>query len=335
MKYKTFAVFLIFVFLAVVVYPIDTYNKDTDYLNRKGKFIGESLPENEPKLFAPKIVSTGMFERDITFSPDYKEVYYRVQLGGKMAIITLKETQKGWTKPKVAEFSGYYNDMEPHISPNGEYLFFVSNRPLNNEKEPLKETNIWVMKRSNNTWSNPRPLGESINGKGNVYYPTATKSNKLYFTRREKNNNNEYIYYSELKNGKYQKPVKLSKNINVGKYQFNAAVDPEDKYIIVPVFGKKDSFGATDYYISFKNKKGKWGKLVNMGKTINTKKSEYAPYITPDGKYFFFQASKSKLKNQRNITYESLIKAFMSFENGSSDIYWISTDYFNNLEKIK
>ncbi|TYB31721.1 MAG: hypothetical protein FXF47_02305 [Candidatus Mcinerneyibacterium aminivorans] len=329
MKFKVFlmVILLIFVLFASVNAKGDS---DTKLLDRKGMIIGENPPKDKPELFAKGIVSTGMFERDITFSPDYSQCYFRIQLGGRATIITLKQKNRKWTKPHVAEFSGIYNDMEPHISPDGKYLYFVSNRPMDDSKQPLDETNIWRMKKNGKKWGKPEPLGEKINGRGNVYYPSVTKNNQLYFTRRDENNN-EYIFVSDYENGKFKNPVKLPDTINSGKYQFNAAISPDGDYIIVPVFGRKDSIGATDYYISFK-KDDKWGKLKNLGSMINSEKSEYAPYITPDGKYLFFQSQQGSIKNMEKMSYEKLKKIFKNPRNGLSDIYWISTEFLYELK---
>jgi len=72
--------------------------------------------------------------------------------------------------------------------------------------------------------------------------------------------------------------------------QFDAAIAPDESYIIVPVYGREDAVGSTDYYISIKDENDNWTELVNLGEEINTKNVESGPYITPDGKYFFFQS---------------------------------------------
>jgi hypothetical protein len=43
--------------------------------------------------------------------------------------------------------------------------------------------------------------------------------------------------------------------------------------------------------ISFK-KNGVWSKAINMGEKINTKAHELCPFVTNDGKYFFYTSNK-------------------------------------------
>jgi hypothetical protein len=34
----------------------------------------------------------------------------------------------GWSAPRVAAFSGRYDDADPYVSPDGEWLYFTSTR---------------------------------------------------------------------------------------------------------------------------------------------------------------------------------------------------------------
>ena len=63
--------------------------------------------------------------------------------------------------------------------------------------------------------------------------------------------------------------------------------------------------------VHFKKEDGTWTVAKNMGDTINTKTTDYAASLSPDGKYFFY-TSNSK---------------------GSSDIYWVSSKIIENLRK--
>lgn len=83
----------------------------------------------EAILFAPGIISTGMNERDITFTPDGKELYYSMQGEGFFVILFVKQENGIWISPRVAPFSGRYNDIEASIAPDGKRLFFTSDRP--------------------------------------------------------------------------------------------------------------------------------------------------------------------------------------------------------------
>ena len=142
---------------------------------------------------------------------------------------------------------------------------------------------------------------------------------------------------SEFKDGKYQKPEMLPKNINMGRARFNALISPDESFIIVPAFGMPDSFGATDYYIVFRNENDQWSKPINMGAFVNSVNGqEWSASLSPDGNFLFFMSAKIPENVQlpvklSTITFEEMNN---TCQNGNSDIYWIKTDFIKELKKM-
>lgn len=83
------------------------------------------------RQFMPELISQFPNVRDITFSPDIREMYFTIESYKKeiSTIITLKKEDGKWSDPSVASFSGVYKDLEPSFSPDGLKLFFASDRP--------------------------------------------------------------------------------------------------------------------------------------------------------------------------------------------------------------
>ena len=55
--------------------------KDVMQPNVSGPYLGQGIPGSDPSVFAPGIVSTGLYERDFTMTPEGDEIYYCVVLG--------------------------------------------------------------------------------------------------------------------------------------------------------------------------------------------------------------------------------------------------------------
>ena len=82
--------------------------------------------------------------------------------------------------------------------------------------------------------------------------------------------------------------------------------------MIAPIFGREDSHGGTDYYIIFRNEDDTWREPINLGDKINSKFNfEWSPYVTRDGKYFFFSSRKY----------------------GTEDIFWMDAAIIRKLKK--
>ena len=322
-------------FLLLIVILFFSCTKPVKEAGVKGDYIGETPPGKTAKIFAPGFVSTGLFERDLTMTPEGDEFYFSVRFLDKFAIAVVKKSNSVWQKPKIAEFSGLHSDIEPYIQPDGKKMYFVSKRPLTPDQENEFEFNMWVMKREGKSWSKPEPVGEPINGAGSVFYPSITKDGSMYFTRRL-SRRSELIFKSEFVDGKFAEPVQLPEEVNQTPAQYNALVSPDEDFIIVPTWIQENTKGASDYYISFKDKEGNWSKLINMGDKINTPKNEYTPALSPDGKYFFFQRTASTTKyDDKKINYNDINEVHNKPKNGQSDIFWISTDVIKELNPYK
>ena len=66
----------------------------------------------------------------------------------------------------------------------------------------------------------------------------------------------------------------------------------------------------SDLYICFNDGFGNWSKAKNMGNMINTRAPENCAYVTPDGKYLFFNSGR----------------------NGNYDIYWVDAGIIETLK---
>ncbi len=299
-----------------------------------GEYLGQVPPGDEPELFAPGIITTGMNVRDIALTPDGKEIYFGMQIGGyKYTKILVTKLENGkWTEPEVASFCGgpEYMDLEPFIAPDGKKLYFLSNRPEKGKTEGGTE-DIWVADRNAAGWGEPYNLGAPVNTENREFFPSLTKDGTIYFTRAGNNTRTNEIFRSKLVDGKYTEPEKLGKEINSGANRYNAFIAPDESYIIVPVAGGKGSLGGTDYYICFHGSDDKWSEPVNLGEKINSAVGqEWSPYVTPDGKYFFFMASRLK-ENTGPFTLSNLKKMYNEPQHGNSDIYWVSASFINKL----
>jgi hypothetical protein len=307
-----------------------------------GEYLGQTPPGGEAELFAPGIVSTGIYTRDIAMTPDGEEIYYGVMIGPFTAIMQTELENGRWTQPEVAPFSANprFMNLEPHISPDGQRFFFLSNRPADGSAlEPEQvgswvNQDIWVMDRVVDGWGEPHNLGPPVNSSDAEYFPSVTREGTIYFSRQPSGSQESYIYRSRLVEGDYQEPEMLPPQVNSTAVQFNAFIAPDESYLIVSVVGRDDSVGNADYYIVFRDEDDRWSEPINMGDTINTPRGgEWSPFVTRDGRYFFFMSSRTRPPESfpETLTAESLWQAYTSPQNGNADMYWVDASFIDEL----
>jgi hypothetical protein len=302
-----------------------------------GEYLGQTPPGDDAELFAPGIVSTGLYTRDVAMTPEGDEFYFGVVLGNHdyyTIMVTRLEDGK-WTEPRIAPFSGKYNEMEPAISPDGQKFFFFSFRPLSGEGDPKPDSDIWVMERVGDGWGEPSNLGLPVNSERSEYFPSVTFDGTLYFCR-DGEGRTSHIYRSRFEDGAYTEPELLGPEVNSTTLQYNAFVAPDESYLIYSTPLREDGLGRDDYYISFRDENDVWSGPINMGDKINTPGGlEYSPYVSPDGKYFFFMASRSRFTEtppEGALTLNDLQQIHTASRNGLADIYWIEATFIQDLK---
>ena len=302
----------------------------------RGPYLGQEPPGLEPRIFAPGIVSTGLATRDVAMTPDGKELYFGVTLGGQSMIMVTKQVDGIWTEPAVAPFSGRSNDLEPAISPDGQRFFFLSSRPPagQEEKPGWAYQDIWVMDRLGDGWSEPSNLGPPINSDAPEFYPSVTEDGTVYFTR-QRDDRVSVTMRSRLVDGVYAEPEELGPEVNCGTNRYNVYVAPDESFAIVPAAGREDSLGGTDYYVVFRSEDDTWSEPINMGEAINQPAGrEWSASLSADGEYLFFMSSRTTADEGPNLTgstVSELLTISVQPGQGSSDIWWVSSEVIEKL----
>jgi Tol biopolymer transport system component len=291
------------------------------------KHLSFDTPPERITMLGERTISTSINERDFALSPDGTEIFYTISTPRStfQTIVYSKRAAKGeWSAPEIASFAGEYSDLEPAFSADGNTIYFSSNRPTTGT-EP-KDFDVWKVTRTPKGWSNAENLGPVINTEGDEFYPSIARNGNLYFTAQYKGGpGREDIYMSTWKDNQYQKSVPLDTMVNSKVYEFNAFVDPDEKYILFTSYGRKDDSGGGDLYISVKDANGKWTLAKNL-KDLNSKQLDYCPFVSPGGKVLFvtserhqlpvsFQGNKPTVGKIHDIANDPL--------NGTGNIYWV------------
>lgn len=251
--------------------------KPQQFPDLRGPYLGQDPPGEESRIFAPDIISSE--HSSLTLSPNGKEIYWQSQKE-RVIFVTRMQNDK-WTKPAAVLFgksiTDKYKDDVPFVSPDGKRMFFTSNRPVGSASG---KENIWYSDRTPDGWSEPKPVSKEVNGMSLHWGISVSSSGTLFFGGTSPDGyGSGDIFYSNLVNGEYAKPVNMGPVINGKHLDHCPYIAPDESFIIFSSF--TDEGGG--YYISFKGKDGQWLQPVYLGEAYG----DVCPVISPDRKYIF------------------------------------------------
>jgi Tol biopolymer transport system component len=197
-------------FLILLFFLIQNIGATDEWPILKGPYLGQKPPGDRVTVFMDGIICTqDNPEMCAGFAEDGKKFYFNRLNNGHWTIFYTSEVAGKWTIPKPMPFSSVYTDRDFTISPDGQRIYFGSNRPLKSGGKPSKSLDIWVTAlMENGSWGVPENLGNPVNTHqyGENYPSVAQNGNLYFFSCREDSHGGCDIYMSNWENGQYQVP---------------------------------------------------------------------------------------------------------------------------------
>lgn len=156
-----------------------------DYIQVYSVTEGDNFNYSNPKSYSGKVNELNKNSSNITISQDgTRAIFSRNSKNANkknthtIQLFAMKSTDgKKWKNVKEVDFSNNaYNFMHPALSPDGNTLFFVSDKGSGEGG-----TDIYVSYYKKDKWSRPVNLGPVINTEANEGFPFFDKNGKLFF----------------------------------------------------------------------------------------------------------------------------------------------------------
>lgn len=217
-----------------------------------------------PRLFAKNIRSK-LDEASACFSSDLTTMFFtqsndvglsNIQLQKvdtiKQGIMQADFTGKYWEVYQEFPFSEEgYNYKFPYLTPDGNELYFASDMPGG-----YGGYDIYVSEKEAGTWQMPMNMGDEINTPENEVFPFYHESGRLYFSSRGHGERSDLnIFYTEKIDGKWIRPIKLSRPFNLNRrddYGFVLSPKMDTGYFVSNRKGSDDIFMFVSSFPVFK-----------------------------------------------------------------------------------
>ena len=208
-----------------------------------------------------------------------------------------------WTKAvPVKDINTSGNEGAPSLSPDGQYLFFVSCAGIDGQYTGNRtgegSCDIFLSKKVGNKWNTPRNLGPPVNsGRWESQPSFSSDGRTLYFIRKDKGADEfsapDYnIYVSHINDDySWSEPEKLSDKINTPGNEQSVFIHPDNQTLYFSSDGHP-GMGGLDIFMSKRQPDGEWGDPVNLGYPINTPGDENSLLVSPSGDVAYFASDR-------------------------------------------
>ncbi|MEM6569825.1 MAG: serine hydrolase [Planctomycetota bacterium] len=260
-------------------------------------YLGEPAVGLTPEIFAPDVLSLeDRYEYGIAISADGLQIYFGVAGDERAEIRSVEYAEGEWStdRPVLPDATFSFND--PFLSSDQKRLYFISDAALTGEGRK-QDHDIWYVERREKGWSDLIHGGAELNTSFEEYFVSLTDDGTLYFaSNRPKPPADSWgggfdLYASPSADGSFQSAKRLPAALNTEHYEADVFVAPDESYVIFCAT-RPDGLGRGDLYISFRGSDGEWSTAKSMGDAINTDSHELCPFVSRDGRFFFYTSNE-------------------------------------------
>ncbi|MBC7388840.1 MAG: OmpA family protein [Opitutaceae bacterium] len=192
------------------------------------------------------------------------------------------------------EVNSVYPELGPLPSPDGKTLYFSRRYDPKNTGGAADVEDIWYSNwdEQQQKWSPAKNMGIPLNTKdpnfinsispdgntvllGNSYKKDGTMDDGVSISRRT------------AKGWSFPKRLNIEDERNVND-RVNYYMSNSQRILLISGERKGETEGDRDIYVSFYKNDSLWSKPMNLGKVINTRKTEAAPFLASDDKTLYF-----------------------------------------------
>lgn len=226
-----------------------------------------------PELYGLGLFTTGAWDFFMAFSPDQRTALF-CRADNTFSAFQILETHwngRNWSPPTPPAFAdGRWSDADPHFTPDGKRLFFISNRPSDGGSVASRRFDIWYVDRvSGGAWGRPVHLPATVNTDSvDKWSPSVASNGNLYFGARGKGSRGRAdIWVSRLVNGVYQVPENVGDSINTARIEIEPWIAPDESYLIFSGSARDGSDQQYDLAIS-RSEHGVWQRAQALGNGV-------------------------------------------------------------------
>jgi len=273
--------------LVILMMAISSFTLIAQSIPPDSLYLGQTPPGNIRKVFNLNADQGYFAAEKIAITPNGKEIYY-------------EEVNTNWTSFKFKYYKYYNNKWNGplnllsgfyclSLSPDGSSIYFENNN----------YNDSWISSRQDTVWSPPVRFLKNFK----VHSLNVTSLGNYYLSSNIAGGLGQRDICKLIVENYDTTLVGLGRPLNSSANEGDFFISNDESFIIV-MSNRSGGFGNTDLFLSYSKSNNTWTNPKNMGASVNTVGDDFAPYVTVDNKYLFYESGYSS----------------------PSSIYWIKVD---------
>ncbi len=195
------------------------------------------------------------------------------------------------------EINSEFEDYAPVLNAEENEIVFTTRRRDGNTYENVAEDNkpyedIFTTEKNGTTWQRAKNIGPTINTKFNDSNLAFSPDGKTLFIYKDEGNGD--IYYTERQKDGSWSGLEAMPGIINSSYRESSVSITKDGELLYFASERPGGYGGSDIYVCYKDSRGEWTRVKNLGPSINTEFDEDGPFIDYDAKTLYFSSQGRK-----------------------------------------
>ena len=197
-------------------------------------------------------------------------------------------------KTKISTFGSTinspYTEYNPVVAADESVMAFTALRPNQGKRRTGDDfiEQIYISYNSSGSWS--QPIIVNVNADYNIGTAGISPDGQKMLIFIGGADNTGDLFEIQKSGDTWSKPKTLGPKVNSKYLETTASITPDGKTLYF-ASNRPGGYGGMDIYRSRLNAQGLWGNPENLGKDINSRYNEDAPFIHPDQKTLFFTSN--------------------------------------------
>lgn len=208
----------------------------------------------------------------------------------KARIYVASRKEDAWDRPIPISFSDdRYVDSDPWLTPDGNTLYFISDRPAASREAGRTDYDIWRSTRTTKGWSTPEHLGTEVNGRGPELGPELHGDTLYFASARRTGAGGLDIYRARIVGQTFEQATLLDGSFNTAASESDFTLSEDGT---TAMFWRSNA-DLANIHISYRGPNG-WSEPASLPATINIGPFNFTPSFSSNGRVIRYASTRER-----------------------------------------